>query len=311
MSHARIEEVSDSEDEVSDPSEGDIEDFAESDILRTVPLRPKATTSSTPSQTQSQARNAAAPPPQARQTAPQPGLQPDDIKDYQMLYPVYFDKSRSRAEGRRVSSSLAVANPLAREVANACAALRLSPIFEAHRTHPKDWSNPGRVRVALKEAHLRGHPVKNKHHLYVLVAKYLQEHPTTPESASLRSGVRSMGLGMGGLGGSGADVYADGKPWPKPAVPRGWKINELLPAYSAAMTGGGVSENAFKDMMREMQNQGGGGPGGMGMPGMGMPGMNADMMSMLQNMGMGGGGGGPSIGGGESSGKKGKKGKGK
>jgi signal recognition particle subunit SRP19 len=94
-------------------------------------------------------------------------------------------------------------------------------------------------------------------------------------------------------------------------VPTGWKINEFLPAYSAAMTGGGVSENAFKDMMREMQNQGGGGPGGMGMPGMGMPGMNADMMSMFQNMGMGGGGGGPSIGGGESSGKKGKKGKGK
>ncbi|KAK5636356.1 hypothetical protein RRF57_012068 [Xylaria bambusicola] len=304
MSHARIEEVSDSDDDVSDPSEGDIEDFQDSDILRAIPSRPAPSSSSQP-----QTRNP--PPPQRQQQpqqqhtsqqAPQPGLQPNDIKDYQMLYPVYFDATRSRAEGRRVPASLAVKNPLAREIANACAALRLSPVFEAHRTHPKDWANPGRVRVALKEARARNHPVKNKHHLYVVVAKYLQEHPTTDDSPALRQGMR--GLGPGSLGGAG-DVYADGKPWPRSAVPKGWKMGELLPAYSAAMTGGGVSENAFKDMMREMQ-------GGGGMPGMpGMPGMNADMMSMLQNMGMGGGGGGggPVIGGSEGGGRKGKKGK--
>ncbi|TRX94628.1 hypothetical protein FHL15_004400 [Xylaria flabelliformis] len=298
MSHPRIEEVSDSDDDVSDPSEGDIDDFQDSDILRAVPTKP------TPSQ--SQARTAPIPQQQQQHTtqqAPQPGLQPDDIKDYQMLYPVYFDATRTRAQGRRVSANLAVKNPLAREIANACAALRLSPVFEAHRTHPKDWANPGRVRIALKEARARNHPIKNKHHLYVAVAKFLQEHPTTDDSPALRQGIRGMGLGS--LGGAG-DIYADGKPWPRPAVPKGWKLGELLPAYSAAMTGGGVSENAFKDMMREMQNQGG--PGGM--PGMGMPGMNADMMSMLQGMGMGGGGGGgPAIGGSEGGGKKGKKGK--
>ncbi|KAF2969472.1 hypothetical protein GQX73_g4136 [Xylaria multiplex] len=300
MSHARIEEVSDSDDDVSDPSEGDIDDFRDSDILRAIPSKP------TPSPSQAQQSSVRQPQPQqhTQQQAPQPGLQPTDIKDYQMLYPVYFDATRSRAEGRRVPSNLAVKNPLAREIANACAALRLSPVFEAHRTHPKDWANPGRVRVALKEARARSHPIKNKHHLYVVVAKYLQEHPTTDDSAALRQGMR--GLGLGSLGGAG-DVYADGKPWPRSAVPKGWKMGELLPAYSAAMTGGGVSENAFKDMMREMQGQGG--PGGM--PGMGMPGMNADMMSMLQNMGMGGGGGGPALGGNEGGGKKGKKGKGK
>ncbi|KAI0878593.1 signal recognition particle, SRP19 subunit [Hypoxylon argillaceum] len=294
MSHPRIEEVSDSEDDVSDPSEGDIDDFQDSDILRAVPTKPA------PSQPPQ-------PPSHPQQAPPQPGLQPDDIKDYQMLYPVYFDAARTRSEGRRVSASLAVKNPLAREIANACAALHLSPVFEAHRTHPKDWANPGRVRVALKAARARSHPVKNKHHLYVVVAKYLREHPTTDDSAALRQGMR--GLGLGSLGGA-ADLYADGKPWPRPAVPGGWKLGELLPAYSAAMTGGGVSENAFKDMMRDMQNQGG--PGG-GMPGgMGMPGMNADMMSMLQGMGMGGGGGGgPAIGGSEGGGKKGRKGRGK
>ncbi|KAI1381332.1 signal recognition particle, SRP19 subunit [Hypoxylon crocopeplum] len=298
MSHPRIEEVSDSD--LSDPSEGDIEDFVESDILRQKAPAPPSTTTS---------RSAQPPPfsssnPQMHHPSASPQtaqVQANDIKDYQMLYPVYFDATRSRAEGRRVSKTLAVANPLAREIAAACANLRLSPVFEAHRVHPKDWANPGRVRVKLPSKTKTGSggspyaaQVKNKHHLYILVAKHLQAHPTTDQSDALRR-VRVPGL----------NVPEDGEAWPRPAVPRGWKMGELLPAYSAAMTGGGVSENAFKDMMREMQGGGGGGGGGP-----------ADMMSMLgQGMGgMGGAGAGPSEsggGGGGGGGKRGKKGKGR
>ncbi|KAI1780664.1 signal recognition particle, SRP19 subunit [Hypoxylon cercidicola] len=296
MSHARIEEVSDSD--LSDPSEGDIDDFDESDILRAInpsskpaPAAAAATASRasqpTPPSSTSRLQHPSATP-QTQQ------IQASDIKDYQMLYPVYFDTTRTRAEGRRVSKSLAVANPLAREIAAACATLRLSPVFEAHRVHPKDWANPGRVRVKLSSS---SSSVKNKHHLYVLVARHLQAHPTTDASDALRR-VRVPGL----------RAPDDGEPWPRPAVPRGWKVGELLPAYSAAMTGGGVSENAFKDMMKEMQG-GGGGPGGPG-------GSPADMMSMLGGMGgMGGGpgaGAGPSEGGGGGGGgKKNKKGKGR
>lgn len=47
-------------------------------------------------------------------------------------------------------------------------------------------------------------------------------------------------------------------PLPPPATPRGWKIGTILPLHSAAVTGGGVSENLFKDMMAEMQGQAGG-----------------------------------------------------
>ncbi|KAI1328066.1 signal recognition particle, SRP19 subunit [Xylariaceae sp. FL0255] len=314
MSHARIEEVSD-DSSVSDPSEVDIDDFAESDIIRSIPSKPSSQSTPSTTTTSHPSEPPLFPPPQQAQQAQQQQqqqIQADQIKEYQMLYPVYFDASRTRAEGRRVSSKLAVSNPLAREIANACATLRLSPVLEAHRVHPKDWSNPGRVRVNLKAAVSKGHPVKNKHHLYVVVAKFLQEHPTSEDPgeggiSTLRHGVRGMNLGS--LGGAN-DIYADGKPWPRPAVPRGWKMSELLPAYSSAMTGGGVSENAFKDMMREMQNQGG--PGGGGMPGL-PGGMNPDMMNMLANMGGGGGGmgmGGPSAAS-DSGGKKGKKGKGK
>ncbi|KAI1171322.1 signal recognition particle, SRP19 subunit [Nemania sp. FL0916] len=251
MSHARIEEVSDSDDAISDPSEGDIEDFQDSDILRAIPSKPPPSQSRTAAQQQQQQHQQFIPPPQPQG----PSLQPEDIKDYQMLYPIYFDASRSRAEGRRVSSALAVKNPLTREIANACAQLRLAPVIEAHRTHPKDWANPGRVRVALKLARKeRKHPIKNKHHLYVAVAEYLKEHATTESSQALRQSARGMGMGLaGGMGGGGGGneggPYAENKPWPRPAVPRGWKMNDLLPAYSAAMTGGGVSENAFQDMM--------------------------------------------------------------
>ncbi|KAI1766846.1 signal recognition particle, SRP19 subunit [Hypoxylon sp. FL1150] len=294
MSHARIEEVSDSD--LSDPSEGDIDDFVESDILR--PINPSSKPKAAPQQQRQQQPQSASHLQHPSASPQTQQIQASDIKDYQMLYPVYFDATRSRAEGRRVSRALAVANPLAREIAACCATLRLSPVFEAHRVHPKDWANPGRVRIKLSA----GAPVKNKHHLYVLVAKHLQAHPTTDESDALRR-VRVPGLHAPG----------DDEPWPRPAVPRGWKMGELLPAYSAAMTGGGVSENAFKDMMKEMQGGGGGGPGPGGMP--------ADMMSMLGGMGgmggMGGGPGGAGAGGagasegGGGGGKKNKKGKGK
>ncbi|KAI1412391.1 signal recognition particle, SRP19 subunit [Hypoxylon sp. FL1857] len=301
MSHPRIEEVSDSD--LSDPSEGDIDDFVESDILRQ-----KAPASAPPSSSRAPQPSSSSGPrmvhPSAAPQAQQ--IQASDIKDYQMLYPVYFDLTRSRAEGRRVPKSLAVKNPLAREIAAACANLRLSPVFEAHRIHPKDWANPGRVRVKLskspntKSSTQNQTPyaaqVKNKHHLYILVAKHLQAHPTTDQSDALRR-IRVPGLHAPG----------DDEPWPRPAVPRGWKIGDLLPAYSAAMTGGGVSENAFKDMMREMQGGGGGGGGG-----------GADMMSMLgQGLGGLGGPGGPGAGAGAGpsegggGGKKGKKGKGR
>ena len=48
------------------------------------------------------------------------------------------------------------------------------------------------------------------------------------------------------------------EPIPPPAVPRGWKMGNILPLHSPALSGGGVSENILRDMMQEMQGQGGG-----------------------------------------------------
>ncbi|PGH03181.1 signal recognition particle subunit SRP19 [Blastomyces parvus] len=236
--HARVEEVSDSDPEDMDPADFDPANFPANSIISPVNIPSAATSSPSP-------RPQAQPPPQ--QSHP-PQIDNRDIpRYYQCLYPVYFDKTRSRAEGRKVSKKLAVENPLARDILDAVQVLGLRVgILEPEKLHPKDWANPGRVRVQLKTED--GIPVtdvvKNKHHLYIKVAQYLREHPTTEESP-FRLRIRGLPVPE--------------KPIPPPAAPRGWKIGTILPFHSPALTGGGVSDNPFKEAMLEMQQQGLGG----------------------------------------------------
>jgi signal recognition particle subunit SRP19 len=79
-----------------------------------------------------------------------------------------------------------------------------------------------------------------EHHLYRVVAEYLLQHPTTPEDP-LKLPIRGLPLPEG--------------PLQAPSRPRGWRINEILPLHSAAMTGGGVSENMLRDFQAAMQGQ--------------------------------------------------------
>lgn len=63
-----------------------------------------------------------------------------------------------------MGKELAVENPLAREIVDAVSELGLKTVFEPGKLHPKDWSNPGRIRVLLKDEDgtLQGGPrVKN------------------------------------------------------------------------------------------------------------------------------------------------------
>lgn len=104
-----------------------------------------------------------------------------------------------------------------------------------------------------------------EHHLLNLVAQFLQAHPTD-EKSPFR--LRIHGLPM-------PDKLPDA-----PAAPRGWKIGKILPIHSPAYSGGGVSENPFKEAMAEMEKLGGmpGMPGMSGMPS--LPGMPPGMMGM-------------------------------
>ncbi|KAJ5682989.1 Signal recognition particle SEC65 subunit [Penicillium macrosclerotiorum] len=248
--HARVEELSDSDPDEVAPSDSSL---SEDIVIQPAPV-PQAsvpTPSNIPQMTQ----------------VPEP--QREIPKHYQCLYPVYFDKSRSRADGRKVGSELAVENPLARDIVDAVQMLGLQAGLEPEKLHPKDWANPGRVRVLLKNENgqLVNSKIKNKHHLYILVAQYLKAHPTTEQSPYR---LRIRGLPM------------PEKLPPAPAAPRGWKIGKILPIHSPAYSGGGVSDNPFKDAMAEMQNL-------QGIPGMpsipGMPGM--DMLGMGEGSGSG------------------------
>ena len=140
----RVEELSDTD---SDPDDMDPDDFDPKESIISPSLIPSS----------SVARN------NNLSNARSPlGEDPELSKSWQCLYPVYFDISRSRVEGRRVGKKQAVQNPLAREIVDAVQALGLKVVFEPGKIHPKDWSNPGRVRVAVKEQEKRnnGH-VKN------------------------------------------------------------------------------------------------------------------------------------------------------
>ncbi|TKA71061.1 hypothetical protein B0A55_07237 [Friedmanniomyces simplex] len=284
MANPRIEEV----DDASDPEEMDLDAF---DFARPQHggLQPSATdTQEEDSQMMPQALQAilqqqGGPGPgsanamQQHQRLPEPErLQRErdareQSKTFQCIYPVYFDSSRSREQGRRVRKEDAVANPLAREIVDALQwignsrGLPLQIVFEPDKGHPKDWANPGRVRVLVKKAGraVNGGIGNTEHFLYKLIAEYLKQHPTTEESA--------MKYRFGGM------PPLKEKPAP-PAVPRGFKMGRILPLHSPALSGGGVSDNFLKDMMEGMGGQ---------LP----PGMEGMMGAM------GGGGGGGSSGG--------------
>jgi signal recognition particle subunit SRP19 len=323
MSHARIEEVSDSDPEIDDPGS-----FLPSTSQHALQPMDLDITPSAPASSSNSARNnptlLSQPPTMTYQTTPpaQASASRAQIKTHCTLYPLYFDSSRSHTQGRRVSKSLAIPNPLAYTL---LLALRhifsttpphtpLQLTLEPDKTHPKDWANPGRVRVRLfsdaEEGHEPLHPaIPNKAKLYRLVGEYLRDQPPTRKEDPL-------------------DLKIPGLPVPenfldeeaKVQAPRGWKMGSILPVHSAAVSGGGVSENFFKEAMEEMKAmQGaGGGAGGAGAGGGGMPDM-AQLQQMMGSMGGmgglanmmgGGGGGGPSGSGGAiESGKKGKKGK--
>ena len=277
MSNPRIEEV---DDDASDPEEMDLDAF---DFARPQGTLQQSTSSAANEpQMSPEAMQALLAQQGQHQTAQQIPRMTDQererlqreqqqrSKNYQCIYPVYFDASRSREQGRRVKKEDAVQNPLAREIVDALQdignsrGIPLQIVFEPSKCHPKDWANPGRVRVLVKQD---GEPVSaklhNKHHLYTLVSAYLKSHPTTQESP--------LKLRLQGL-----PLPKDGKA-PAPAIPRGFKMGSILPLHSPALTGGGVSENFFKDMMDEM--------GGQLPPGM-------EGMANMANMGAGGGGGG-------------------
>ena len=157
--HAQVEELSDSDPEEVAPSD----DLLPADHI----ISPSRMHPSPPP-----AGMGMGMPPPDMAARPQPRPPQEIPKHFHCLYAVYFDKTRTRTEGRQVSSKLAVENPLARDILDACQQLGLRVGFEPEKLHPKDWANPGRVRVLLKDedGNLLNPRVKNSTFLFNLLS---------------------------------------------------------------------------------------------------------------------------------------------
>lgn len=145
------------------------------------------------------------------------------LKKFQLIYPCYFDKNRSHKEGRRVSASKAVNNPLAKTISDACRHLFLQCMLELDKTHPQDFGNPGRVRVLIKDD---GTPqdlrFKTKRELLDVIADYLISHPTTLDSIGPKSGIPLP---------REYEVGGDFEPHDVPKV-KGFRMNSIVPVHS-------------------------------------------------------------------------------
>ncbi|CAO3591744.1 unnamed protein product [Absidia cylindrospora] len=93
------------------------------------------------------------------------------------VYPCYIDADKSVNEGRKVVKEKAVKNPHAYHMAVAVQQLGLTVVYEGKR-HPRDWANPGRVRVQLKTKNSNffiNHQITTRKQLFHAIAERLPE----------------------------------------------------------------------------------------------------------------------------------------
>ncbi|BGP17012.1 hypothetical protein JCM10213_000353 [Rhodosporidiobolus nylandii] len=103
---------------------------------------------------------------------------------WETIYPAYVDAKLPQQDGgRRVSKKVALEWPLAEHMAKACRLLGFDTVFEPSKTHPKDWANPGRIKVQLKgeDGQPKNAVIKNKRILLVRICDMLRPHqPAAP-----------------------------------------------------------------------------------------------------------------------------------
>lgn len=73
-----------------------------------------------------------------------------------ILWPVYFDNSKTRREGRKVPKSVSVPNPRLKELQEAAETLRFKVILEAEAAHPAiPWIKTGRLLIKKEKSKIK------------------------------------------------------------------------------------------------------------------------------------------------------------
>ncbi|KAJ7150985.1 signal recognition particle, SRP19 subunit [Mycena crocata] len=98
-------------------------------------------------------------------------------KNWTCIYPIYIDAKRAYGTGqRRVPRAHAVWWPLSKDIADATHALGLLSLHEVNKSHPRDWENPGRVRVQWKkDGKLMNPQIRTKKLLLESIAARIQQ----------------------------------------------------------------------------------------------------------------------------------------
>jgi len=76
--------------------------------------------------------------------------------DKYIIWPVYFDKSVSRLNGRKISKKHAVEKPSLDDIKKAAKSLGLNPEVEENASYPgRFWKKEGRVIVDKKDSKIK------------------------------------------------------------------------------------------------------------------------------------------------------------
>ncbi|GAA5852782.1 hypothetical protein JCM8547_004681 [Rhodosporidiobolus lusitaniae] len=111
-------------------------------------------------------------------------VQSNEYTAWDTIYPLYVDAKRPQQDGgRRVNKQAALEWPLAEQISKACRMLGFEAVFEPTKTHPKDWENPGRIKVQFRNE--EGKPkiaaIPTKRVLLTRVCEVLRPHqPKAP-----------------------------------------------------------------------------------------------------------------------------------
>ncbi|KAH8817696.1 signal recognition particle, SRP19 subunit [Flagelloscypha sp. PMI_526] len=97
-------------------------------------------------------------------------------KSWSCIYPIYIDAKRPYGTGsRRIPRPKSVWWPLSKDIADACSRLGLGTLHEVNKSHPKDWENPGRVRVQWKKnGQLMNTQIRTKKELLLAISFQIQ-----------------------------------------------------------------------------------------------------------------------------------------
>ncbi|OSX63517.1 hypothetical protein POSPLADRAFT_1039573 [Postia placenta MAD-698-R-SB12] len=97
-------------------------------------------------------------------------------KKWTCVYPIYIDAKRPSGRGeRRIARAKSVWWPLSKDIADATNRLGLGTLHEIGKAHPRDWENPGRVRVQWrKDGRLMNPSIRTKKQLLERIAQQIQ-----------------------------------------------------------------------------------------------------------------------------------------